>query len=522
MLVLLLLLSISLTACDNKQKGGDMNNDANNPKVQEGAPFVFSMATRAGENYKATPVFEEWMEKTNVDVEMLQKVIAAYDEWFVLASAAGDLTDVVNQPTDALSIRLMAEGGKGFIELTELIDEYAPHYKAQLLKEPELYRNVKSDNGKLYTMVKIQKPALSKSEAINYTFLEQLNMQNNVPTNVDELLTYFRKVKSSLSSANPKIYPYGQARSVANDKLTQPTYHWFHLMENWYYDGEKYNHALYTKTDISKQMFRWLNTIYSEGLCPPDFLTVDDTTARGRAQNNELGFFYTYVAQAANLNPTYTRGRNDYRLIPPIKGPGGAAAFSGRQFPGAGGTFYISDTCKEPEKVVKALDYWYTDEGIALSNWGPEEYRAKDAKGNWTYGPKFYEEAGGKGPSDPNFNASKTTSKLGIIQTMFTNVTLKERQYAVSHPSIQDYEKWAQPYYIPWQPVFSLTPEEQMEINAINTEIESKLAGIAPEDFITGKRTFDAWDIYATTFNNSGGERLLEIYNTALARWKKR
>jgi hypothetical protein len=59
-------------------------------------------------------------------------------------------------------------------------------------------------------------------------------------------------------------------------------------------------------------------------------------------------------------------------------------------------------------------------------------------------------------------------------------------------------------------------------MNSIQELINAKTANIDLNGFITGEISMDSWDTLPTAFYSNGGNRLIEIYNAAMARWSQR
>ena len=180
------------------------------------------------------------------------------------------------------------------------------------------------------------------------------------------------------------------------------------------------------------------------------------------------------------------------------------------------GAFVITSACKQPEVAMRWVDYFYSDEGSLLYNYGVEgESHVKNADGTYKFVDSVYQVIKNgltfdaavsphvaTGPSNPIITKDKYFygREMDPIPKKAANNMVKHFPKAI------------------W-PTFIFTPAESNELTIISTEIEMYVDKMAAS-FITGREKFSGWDKYIARLKSMQMDRMLQIYNSAYKRMK--
>ncbi len=150
-------------------------------------------------------------EATGVTLVFEQRSEAVCAEQYNLMIASGDMTDLIYESNcGQMGSTSVYNGGYDkaieddvYVDLTELIPEYAPNYYALLQSDDNLRRDLTTDTGKLYSMGMIydQPQGVREGPMVRRDYLEATGMD---PVTVEDWLEAAKAMKS-----NGVQYPFG-------------------------------------------------------------------------------------------------------------------------------------------------------------------------------------------------------------------------------------------------------------------------------------------------------------------------
>ena len=257
-------------------------------------------------------------------------------------------------------------------DLTPYMDTIGKDIKE---KCAETYPLLLDDDGKLYYLP-IEQGALMElpdySAHIRYDEWQQIGSPD-IKTPDD----YYNALKKILE-ASPKT-PNGDARYAMSlyNTMDYPVNFsgYWGLKRGWKIDdnGTFTNWAF---TDEGKEMTRWFNQIYRDGLFDPDAFnnTFDDWKAKFSSEKIAGAIGGWWISWNAGHEVWQTLDPNtpeDKRYIQvSFRAPEAEAAYlTGKQKYGNGYTI-ITDKAKDVESIMKFIDFQATEKGLALFNWG--------------------------------------------------------------------------------------------------------------------------------------------------------
>ncbi len=254
----------------------------------------------------------------------------------------------------------------------------------------------------------------------------------------------------------------------------------------------------------------YMNKLYSEGLIYPDYLgTVVAMSPQIEViLSDEVGVFICGVTSFE----TYTQQSETegFRMVaanPPVVNEGDAFHFSKVTNTSAG--WCMSTQCENPELVACVLDYFYTDEGIILANYGME-------------GETFnYDEDGNPVLTDLVLNNPE-----GMTYFIANQV------YIGSAPTVADWTKQTSRYtedqneagdiwgtddswYIP---TFVTMNDEEQDMYDAFTDISTYTAECMLQ-FITGEKPLSEYDAFVEQLYAMGVQDCIDAWASAYDRY---
>lgn len=529
---LLLTASLLLSACaDNKTNQGPDTGKANGNEVQEesfnkeGLPIVKDKITLAmvspkaqlAPEYNEMEIFKRLETDTNVHIEWTNIPDTDYAEKKNLLLASGDLPDAFynSQFTD---YELITYGKDGtIIPLEDLIDQYAPNLKKLLEERPDLKAAITAPDGHIYGLPTWEENELGTNpffHVINTEWLNKLGLK--FPETLDEYTAALLAFKTQDPNGNGKA-----------DEIPLSFMHmqWcmdiaglfgaFGLPDNLEHRIVRDGKVIFTATQPEyKEALKYFNEKwYKQGLIDPESFTQEapQYLAKGKTPEPTLGSYVWWEIEEV----VGTEQAKNYALVPPLTGPTGKKSIGRGNGGGPGrNAFVITSKNENPEVTMRWIDQQYEPYMAAQIHWGPiGVIYEKDASGKLVNLPLE------EGVSMGEFRQKVAPNGAGVItKDHFKTIVDME-------PRAQQRKKDLEQYYEPFMekenyPTIFFLPEELDTINQFEPEL-IKYVNTQRAKFIVDGVTDAEWDSYVKTVEDMGLSKLMEIYQTALDRYKE-
>lgn len=536
MLVLLLVVSIMLgmTACGSPDQGqtegadqGQTRNPSKNP-VEEEKEITFPLeeeitltvwmpfANTIIETMEDNEVVELVREKTGVNLKFIHPPMGEEETALQLLLASDEWPDIIRFDYGANAALSYPGGGENgvkegvLLQLNDLIDQYAPNYKAIRERGGEYEKNTITDNGVIWAMYTVADTEEEPWCGLTYRkdWADELNIP--APVTLDDwhaLLTAFKEQKNADA---PLMIP-GDGIMVNNEFLSA-----FGVVKDFYQvDGTvRYGFVEEGMREYVEMMRQW----YAEGLIDPDFVSneVGHQLPGDYVAENRVGAGETSWASSRNGYCVLFKATDDENLDfapvkPPVKDPSDET-----QYRCTTSVLYnpwaVTTTCKYPEIAVKLLDWMYTKEGSLVVNYGKEEnYTLKEGQ-PWLTDHFLYNEQ-----YDLPTMISAYTWEMGP----------GVRDYSKAYQNVDNFlldscEVWASAsadYVMPSG--VELSSEEGSENSSIMADIDTYVKESIPK-FITGQLSMDEWDGFVKQIKDMNIDRAIELHQAALDRYNNR
>jgi putative aldouronate transport system substrate-binding protein len=466
-------------------------------------------------NFSENVAYQGAEKVTNIRLKFQHPAAASAVEVFNLMFSSGTITDLIVVGDSYLTGGFAKYVDDGFFfDMTSYADEYAPNYQSLRLSNEEIFKGTMDDGGMLTGFMaattKIQNAFLGHT--MRKDWLDKTGLAE--PITYDEWHTVLTALKDYTSVA-----PLHFAISGINAYFTSG----FGL-------GEAFiqRDGVVTFSPIEdgfKQYLTMMNQWYSEGLIDPDFYT------RGMFYQDigsyANGFWavsitlYTMVDMIEGMGKPADENFELMPVLPPKINANDTrkidAARDGNDYvPGQFGV--ISTNCATPELAMRYFDFFFTDQGYLLANYGieGETYEIVDGK------PQYLEIVY-KNPDDLSLSDAILTYSYGAY---WPRVYAFERELIGISQRGQDMAAyWQSDYDMPHSYIMSdnlaLTEEESRIYSAAYADIQT-LLNESVVQFITGQKGMDEWDGVVDQIKTMGIRKCIDVYQAALDRYNNR
>lgn len=454
-------------------------------------------------------VWQEAAKRTNISLKgTISLSNSNEEEAFNLMMSSGNLADIIGY-VDASSLEKLGRDG-GMIPLNDLIKEHAPNIQKVLDEDARFRQTAYSLDGNIYQIPKNQELKAAEFWWIRQDWLDKLNLK--APTTVDELhdvLYAFRNEDPNGNGLKDEIPLFDRAGWKQPDEYL---YLWDTSLEFYPRDGKMKYEPLEEnfKTGVSN-MIKW----YQEGLIDPEIFTRG-ASSRDTLLGGDLGGCTHDWVSTANYNSTLQEtipGFQMVAIVPPAD-QNGVVKERVSRYPGVG--WGISSQCKDPVTVIKFMDYFFTEEGSDLMNWGIE-------------GDTFTRDADGSKHFTDTVLQSELTP-IGYLRSIgaqywigmcqdgdYEYATMKEDGIE-ANKLYNGHDEWfddSLPPYLDGKMALKYTSDDE-------TEYKNIMASIKPyvdekfQSWILGVNDFDSeYDIFIKELKARGIDRALEINQKA-------
>lgn len=532
-LVLSLAFLLVLTACGNNAGNNGNANQAKEPSDEAQT-----------DNTASTKMFDEtltvrWMlpedssqaisldssaikaiyDLLNVKLELIPVPKSDFDAKKSVLLATNELPDVIDH-LSINDIRQYADLGL-FVNISDYPEAAADYLK--LMNGVDRIGETKkfTIDDKIYGFRNLEysRIGIAPLGMIRGDLLEEQNIP--VPQTWDELYAALLKIKEK----HPDVYAFTSRRGT-NYMLGQFAYPLgsggfptFNTERGMYYEP-KQDKFIYGPTDPSfEKVVEFFAKAYKDGLLDPDYATMDKDQMFQKATTGKLVFVYDNNSYAARVfNPTIQKNDPAARfdlLKPPAYSAGETRAY--RYEKDWDNLAVISSKAKDPEKIVKFINWMYSDEGRLVTNFGLEhkDYDLVDGK------PIIKQEIVDRHKNDPDPFAG-IQGELGVGYLSFAKYIDEYTYTQVTDPSFiemgKQVDQYTSDHLIDFQPNWPpFTTEEAEKVK----ELELKLSNVFDQEidkFITGKRPLQDWSKLVEQLKGQGVQELEEVFNAAYAR----
>lgn len=451
-------------------------------------------------------------EITGVDLSfILQSVNAATDN-FNLMVASGDYPDLIFNPSSYYTGGMdKAVADEVFLDLTDMVPELAPNYYRLINQDETTLTACKTAEGRFVEIMRLEAEYAKPSTGlvIRQDWLDDLGL--DTPVTLDDMhdvLTAFKDEKGAVEPLGMTYTGILDGDEIASAFDAYGTYSAFMgAYPICLRDGKV---AFGWKEDEMRDYLELISQWYAEGLLGKDFYI--DNTGHGihysKTTTDMVGVFLNDYFQLDLLEQFMQDPEARLVGIPaPVKEAGQTLHFGSSQSLTSGFSWAITTDCSDPELALQYADFYFTEEGSRMCNYGIEgEGMEYDADGNPTYTELVY--------NNPDHSMRETQVMYTLTVGPFVEVESRG-DISYSENAIACRDIWGSncdDLYT--MPSVSLTADQSSEMADIMGDLMTYASGKIIE-FIIGDDSLDNWDAFVSELEDFRVNRVIEIYQEA-------
>ncbi|MBE7040746.1 MAG: extracellular solute-binding protein [Ruminococcaceae bacterium] len=446
-------------------------------------------------------LLKEAYKMTNVNVvPTLSKSNTEFNQTFSLMIASGNIPDIVQTYKPSQFCELAMEGA--FVALNDYFDTHLVHFKQFLSENPDVKKEITASDGNIYYIPFIPGGDLSQGWFVRQDWLDKLGLK--APTNAEEMYTVLKAMKTQDPNGNGLAdeVPYFETEKGAN------LFPLWGARQSFYVEnGEvKYGKLEDEFVPAIKNIIKW----YEEGLLDPEIVTRSTNGRDTLLGNNIGGMTNDWFGSTARYNEKLAEaipGFNFCAFAPPC-----GIQLSKRP-PASGYGWGVSASSEYLNEALLFLDFFFTEEGNRLINYGVEglHYDMVDGK------PTFKAEL----VAQPNFQ--KQLTDFGV-------------QVGVGYKQDYEYEKqWLNDIALEGLAMYEegdwvveqMSPNLSLKLNSVELEEYNSLyTQVTTYDtemyqkWILGAEDFDqTYPKFKKEVKKLGYDRLMELMQLAYDRY---
>lgn len=528
-IVLAAMLCTSITGCAEKaaeSSGSDSTSKAASSEavLPEGQltaePVTFTywvgLDSNAAANissYSENKMYQELEKITNVKIEFLHPTMGQEKEQFNLMIASQDLPDFIEYgwigydggPEKAISDGII-------VKLNDLLEQYAPDAKTMMESTAVVKKQSVTDSGSFYAFMAVgaSNGNTQGGPFLRYDWLEDLGLKE--PTTLDEWTNILEKFKSEKGAAAP--YTAGSASFITDNTISGA----FGLSPQYYQEDGKVKFG--SIEPEFKEYLAFLKNWYDKGLLDPDFASNDSKTIGANMTSGKSGFMIgvaggtmgTYLSAMKATDPSYD--------LKPIEYPkmldGSDPLFHSRAWEvRTSGSLAITTVNKNPELAAKWANFFYTEKGGLLKNFGIEgqSYTVTDGTPVMTDLIEKNPDGLSRQQALAVWSRGSTPAPGPVIKLPDSNARVRE--------SVDVWNKYSESATKVLIPPITHTPEEAEDLVSLNTNINAYQEEMIIK-FIMGRESLDNFDSFVDQLKKYGVEKVIELKQAALDRYNAR
>jgi len=251
---------------------------------------------QVAESWGKDPVSQEWMKETNVDVEWSYAIDDSHSKLNMMI-ASGEYPDVLVCQTSYDMLDDLAQNDV-IVKINELQEQFAPDFinrnmsanTVLAMRQQFESMDVYAVPVYSYKVEDMENPEISRCST-GIMVLKNVYEAIGSPdmTTIDGFLNALRKVKEMY----PDMIPAQASRNSSTDDDGNPRsiyklFQMFDLTGSYYHDAETDTYKKYWNSDNYKELLKFVNTLYNEGLMDPTELTDSGEQLQAKLFNGQV------------------------------------------------------------------------------------------------------------------------------------------------------------------------------------------------------------------------------------------
>ncbi|RXZ80301.1 extracellular solute-binding protein [Paenibacillaceae bacterium] len=496
-----------------KQDGNENTENNMEPVTLSYYVALHPDAARSLKSMGETLLFQELEKRSNVRIDFRHPAVGGEAQQFNLMIASGNLPDLIEYnyttypggPEKALADQVI-------IPLNDLIREHAPNLQRYLDRHPDILKQLTTDDGVIYAFPAIgagQLNIVSAGLMLRKDWLDELNL--DVPVTISDWTEVLQQFKTRKGAATPL--------SMVIGNFEREFFNGAYGIGTGFYQDEgtvKYGPLEPAYKDYLALLHQW----YADGLLDPDFPTQDAKSLDTKIINGQTGAFVAsigsgmgkYLAAGREKEPAYDLVAAQF----PVFAAGDQPFFMNRAYEYRGsGSAAITPGNKHPELSAQWLDYFYSDEGNMLKQFGVEGVTYSDDNGYPRYSDLIMNNPDklSVGEALSKYLRVSQPSPGFVGDDRFTEQYYGFPQQTEAAKLYSTYEQNALKVQMP-----RVSVQDAAELSTIMAEVKTYVDEMFLK-FVLGAEPISGFDKFAAQLKKMNIERAIQINQEALERY---
>lgn len=453
-------------------------------------------------------VYKEISKRTGINIEFINPPVGQDTEQFGLMLASKELPDLIERSSAEIypgGLQKALDDGV-YLRLNDYIDKYMPNLKKILEENSDIKKMMTLDSGDIGCVKSIKTTEESPwfGPIVRQDYLDKVGLER--PETVDDWYNMLKAFKEKLNLKAPMvggIPEYGLSGA-------------FNVSTAFYQENGKVKYGPIESG--YKEMLQTLNKWYDEGLIDNEFAARDEKDHEAMCISGDTGAWFGAYDKLDYFMSIATASNKNYKLAAApylVKNKGNENPFIQKNYRVNEPSLVISAKTKHPKEVAKLVDYFYSQDGYLLFNYGIEGKTYTLDENNEPHFTDFM-------LNNPD---GKPFTTLEYIWKRHSGPYLRNwaATPSVERPEIQDAMKtWEESGTTDAAlPKLTFTAEEESDMNSVMTNVNTYRSEFATK-VIMGLESAEDFDKYTAKLKDFGIERVIGYYQAALERYNKR
>lgn len=474
------------------------------------------------QNFAETNFAKALMEDLNLAITYQHPPSGQTREAFGVMVASGDLPDIIeygwinNYPGGVTA----AVQNNVIIKLNDYLQEKAPNFVEYLSENPDVDRQVKTDDGSYLVFPFIRGGRYLQTTSgpmLRADWIKDLGL--DLPVTIadwEAVLTAFKEQKGATA-------PYTAQSNNDITGLFQVFMSAYKIRNAFFMDGKtvKYGPMEAGYKEFLTQMADW----YKKGLIDQNFALTDRKTLDANILSGISGACYgpggggmgAWLKPGKEQDPNYDL----VAVLAPVLKEGDVVEHFGGSWEftqGSGSHAAITTKCADLDSAFKLLDYPFTEEGHLLFNFGRE-----GVSYNMVDGKPIYSELVMNNPDGLSVAQAMSHNARGNASGPFVQDPGYIEQYYATEQQKNALVQWSAggDYQSTLVPPISFTEAESSEYAAVFTDIATYVSEMSVK-FVMGSESMDNYDKFIAQLESMGIARCIELQQAAVDRFYTR
>ncbi len=378
--LILILIAAVIAACgtngnnspsnsSSKTNSSSSSNSSGNSNVPSTPVNVTWMAADSPNQPMLTnlPILDEISKRMNVNIKLELVPNSSYSEKKTSLIATNNIPDVMR--LTGKEVQTYARTGI-FLNLSDY-QHLMPNFMKLIEDRPEIKKLMV--DGELYSFPLLEnyRVSVAPQPLIRMDLLEKHNLKT--PETWDELYQVLKELK--------RLYPDSHPWTTRQKTLSTINLLSFPLGSGGggrapvYYEPNEQRYIYGATHENFKEVISFMANMYADGIFDPDYAINTQDMAWEKLSSGKSFFYYDNNSFGARVfNPALKQLDPSYRfqMLDPMTNSFGEARAQRYQRDWLEDDYAISSKVSDPEAIVKLFDYFYSEEGTILTNFGLE------------------------------------------------------------------------------------------------------------------------------------------------------